>query len=163
MANIETKVAELLKSTIENLGYKLYDVIYEKEAQDYYLRVFIDQKEGISLNDCEKVNNAISDLLDEANYIKEAYFLEVSSPGIERLLRKDEHLQEVLNQEIILNLYKPIEMLNEQNHKKNVSKKQLIGILKEFNEEKIVLKIEESKITIQRKDISNMKLKYNWD
>ena len=78
-------------------------------------------------------------------------------------MRKDEHLQEVLNQEIILNLYKPIEMPNEQNHKKNVSKKQLIGILKEFNEEKIVLKIEESKITIQRKDISNMKLKYNWD
>ena len=163
MANIETKVEELLKNTIEGLGYKLYDIIYEKEAKDYYLRIFIDKKEGISLEDCEKVNDAISDLLDQANYIKEAYFLEVSSPGIERLLRKDEHLQETLNQEIILNLYKPIEMPTEQKNKKKESAKQVIGILKEFDKEKIVLKIEENEIVIYRKDISNMKLKYNWD
>lgn len=165
MANIEEKVEALLKSTIENLGYKIYDVIYEKEAQDYYLRIFIDKPEGIDLNDCEKVNDAISSLLDKANYIKEAYFLEVSSPGIERLLRKDKHLQEVLNQEITLNLYKPLEMPNKENNKKKkaTSLKQLTGILKEFDEEKIVLKMEENEITIQRKDISNMKLKYYWD
>ena len=108
MANIEEKVENLLKPTIENLGYELYDVIYEKEAQDYYLRVFIDTQKGISLNDCEKVNDAISDILDEANYIKDAYFLEVSSPGIERLLRKDKHFQDNLNKKVEINLFSPI-------------------------------------------------------
>ncbi len=93
MAKIEEKVEELISKTIEDLGYELYDVIYEKEAKDYYLRVFIDTPEGISLDDCEKVNNAITDMLDDVDYIKDQYFLEVSSPGIERLLRKEKHLQ----------------------------------------------------------------------
>ena len=89
--NIETKVENLLKPIIENLGYELYDVLYVKEGKDYYLRVVIDSSKGIDLDDCEKVNNAINDILDEADYIKEQYFLEVSSPGLERLLRKDKH------------------------------------------------------------------------
>ena len=90
MANIEEKVENLLKSTIENLGYNLYDVQYVKEGQNYFLRVFIEKKDGsIDLNDCEKVNNEINDLLDKADYIKEQYFLEVSSTGLEKILRKD--------------------------------------------------------------------------
>ena len=92
MANIEEKVEKLVKEPIEKIGYKLYDVEYSKEGKDYFLRIFIDKDNGIDLNDCEKVNDAISDILDEANYIKEQYFLEVSSPGIERILRKDKHL-----------------------------------------------------------------------
>ena len=75
---IEKKIESLIIGIIEGLGYELYDVIYEKEGQDYYLRIFIDKEEGISLEDCEKVNDAINDILDEANYIKEQYFLEVS-------------------------------------------------------------------------------------
>ena len=88
MTKIEEKVENLIKQTIKNLGYELYDVIYEKEAQDYYLRVFIDKAEGISLDDCETVNNAITDMLDEADYIKDAYFLEVSSPRIRKAIKK---------------------------------------------------------------------------
>ena len=75
MANIEEKVENLLAQTIQNLGYELYDVIYEKEGKDYYLRIFIDSKKGIGLNDCENVNNAISNMLDEANYIKDGYLI----------------------------------------------------------------------------------------
>ena len=93
MANIEEKVEQLLEKTINNLGYNLYDVEYAKEAKNYFLRIFIDKEDGIDLNDCEKVNDAITDLLDEADYIKEQYFLEVSSPGIERVLRKDWQLK----------------------------------------------------------------------
>lgn len=88
MTKIEEKVESLIKQTIVNLGYELYDVIYEKEAQDYYLRIFIDKPEGISLNDCETVNNAITDMLDEADYIKDAYFLEVSSPRLRKIIKK---------------------------------------------------------------------------
>ena len=72
--NIETRVEELLKSIIENIGYELYDVRYEKEGKDYYLRIIIDKPEGIDINDCEKVNNEINDILDEADYIKDQYF-----------------------------------------------------------------------------------------
>ena len=84
MPKIEENVETLIMPIIEDLGYILYDVQYVKEAKDYYLRVFIDKKEGISLEDCEKVNNAITDILDEKNYIKDQYFLEISSPGIEK-------------------------------------------------------------------------------
>ena len=78
--NIESKVENLLNSSIEALGYELYDVLYEKEGKDYYLRIIIDKPEGIDINDCEIVNNEINPILDEADYIKEQYFLEVSSP-----------------------------------------------------------------------------------
>ena len=79
MANIEDKVENLIKSKVENIGYELYDVLYLKEGKNYILRIVIDNENGISLEDCEKVNNEITDLLDEADYIKEQYFLEVSS------------------------------------------------------------------------------------
>ena len=94
MASIEEKVGKLLKAKIESIGYELYDVEYSKEGKNYFLRIFIDNEKGIDLNDCEKVNDAITDILDEENYIKEQYFLEVSSPGIERVLRKDKHLEQ---------------------------------------------------------------------
>lgn len=80
MANIEEKVTNLLQDRILELGYELYDVEYAKEGKNYFLRIFIDKEGGIDLNDCEKVNNGIMELLDEADYIKEQYFLEVSSP-----------------------------------------------------------------------------------
>ena len=89
MANIEEKVETLLQDKIKELGYELYDVEYAKEGKNYFLRIFIDNEKGIDLNDCEKVNDGIMDLLDEADYIKEQYFLEVSSPGIERILKKE--------------------------------------------------------------------------
>ena len=89
ISNIETKVENLLQNIIENIGYELYDVQYVKEGKDFYLRIVIDKEDGIDLNDCEKVNDAINDILDEADYIKDQYFLEVSSPGLERTLRKD--------------------------------------------------------------------------
>lgn len=66
MTKIEQNVKSLIEPIITNLGYTIYDVIYEKEGQDNYLRIFIDKPEGtIDLNDCEKVNDAINDILDE--------------------------------------------------------------------------------------------------
>ena len=171
MTNIEEKVENLLLTTIENLGYELYDVIYEKEAQDYYLRIFIDKPEGISLDDCEKVNDAISNLLDEANYIKDQYFLEVSSTGVERTLRREKHFEANRGKEVVINLFKPITIkpLEETNkstskkkNKKEVAQKQIEGILKDFNQEELNVQIEEQTLTIKRKDIANIKLKYNW-
>lgn len=153
MASIEERVEELVKPKVQKLGYELYDVQYSKEGKDYFLRIFIDNKEGIDLNDCEKVSDGINELLDEADYIKEQYFLEVSSPGIERMLRKDKHLEESIGKEIEIKLFKPF---NES--------KEWLGILEEFDNEKIIIKNIENneQIELDRKNISLMKQKYNW-
>ena len=147
MANIEEKVYNLLEKTIINLGYDLYDVEYAKEGKNYFLRIFIDKASGIDLNDCEIDNNAIVDILDEADYIKEQYFLEVSSPGVERILRKDKHLEQNIGKQIDIKLFKPI------NKSKNIS-----GVLKNFDENNIYLEKE----SIDRRNISQIKLVYNW-
>lgn len=147
MANIEEKIYTLLEKTIINLGYDLYDVEYAKEGKDYFLRIFIDKTSGIDLNDCENVNNAITDILDEADYIKEQYFLEVSSPGVERILRRDKHLKQNIGKEVEIKLFKPINKT-----------KSIIGILERFDDNNIYLENE----IIDRKDISQIKLVYNW-
>lgn len=154
MPKIEENVETLIMPIIENLGYSLYDVQFVKEAKDYYLRVFIDKKEGISLEDCEKVNNAITDILDEKNYIKEQYFLEISSPGIERILRKEKHLEENIGKKVCVNLFRAIE-----------KEKQLIGILQKFDKDSlyIICKDSEETIKIERKNISLIKTVYEWD
>lgn len=161
LTKLEEKVEKLLKGMIESLGYELYDVEYVKEGKNYFLRIYIDKPEGIDLNDCEMVNDAISDRLDEANYIKEPYFLEVSSPGVERVLRKDKHLEQNRGEEIEIKLFK----------KDENGKKEYQGILKNFDGDKIILEqIKQGKeepnqvqnVEIERKDIAHIKTIYHW-
>lgn len=152
MANIEERIEKVVQKTIQNLGYEIYDIQYVKEGKDYFLRIFIEKPEGvIDLNDCEKVNNEINVLLDEANVIKDQYFLEVSSTGVERVIRKDEHLKKHVNECICVKLFKPVN-----------GEKEFVGKLTEFNENEIKIKIEEKEIVIDRKDISLMKKYYEW-
>lgn len=154
MASIEERVENLIQKKVEELGYILYDVQYAKEGQNYFLRVFIEKNDGaIDLNDCEKVNDGINDLLDTADYIKEQYFLEVSSTGVEKVLRKDKHLKDNIGNEVEVKLFKPI---NKQ--------KEFVGILEGFSENEITLKLEnDENINIDRKDISLIKTTFNWD
>lgn len=109
MSSIEEKVEALVKPKIEELGYNLYDVEYSKEGKDYFLRIYIENEKGISLEDCEKVTGEINDILDKADYVKNEYFLEVSSTGIEKNLRKDSHLESAIGEEIEIKLFKPID------------------------------------------------------
>ena len=148
MAKIEEKVEQLVKDPIEKLGYSLYDVEYVKEGPEYYLRIYIDKESGIDLNDCEKVRNEI---LDKADYIKEQYYLEVSSPGIERKLRKDKHLEQNISKNVEIKLFK----------KDNNGKKEYIGKLKAFNQEEIIIETDKE-ITIERKNIAQIKTIYEW-
>lgn len=151
MASIEAKIEELIQPIIHELNYDLYDVEYSKEGKDYYLRVYIDNEMGITLDDCEKVNNAISDILDEADYIKEQYFLEISSCGLERILRKDKHLKSNIGKNIEINLFKSLD-----------GKKQYRGILNSFDEESITITIENLQKKIERKEIAQIKTIYEW-
>ena len=152
LAKIEEKIESLIKQNIENLGYELYDVEYVKEAKDYFLRIYIDSKKGIDLEDCEKVSNSITELLDKEDVIPEQYFLEVSSPGIERTLKREKHLKDNIGNEVQIKLFKPFE-----------GKKQYKGILKDFDETKIeIVNQNEEQIEIDRKNISQIKTVYNW-
>ena len=155
MASIEERVESLVKEPIEKIGYELYDVEYSKEGKDYYLRIYIDKDTGIDLNDCENVNNTITDILDEADYIKEQYFLEISSPGIERILRKDKHLEQNIGELVSIKLFK----------KDENGSKEYIGLLKEFNDTEIIIQENDNnnnEIKIERKNIAQIKTVYEW-
>ena len=141
MAKIEEKVENIIRKNIEELGYELYDVEYVKEAKDYFLRIYIDSKKGIDLNDCEKVSNNITELLDKEDLIPEQYFLEVSSPGIERVLKKEKHLSDNIGNEVQIKFFKPFER-----------QKQYKGIRKGSDETKIeIVNQNEEQINIDRK------------
>ena len=151
MTGLEKKVAKLIEKSILELGYELYDVIYAKEGQYYYLRVFLDSPKGISLDDCEKVSNIVSEILDKDDFIKEQYFLEVSSTGIEKVLREDKHLEANLDKEVEIKLFKPI------------NKNKIIdGILKKFSDDEIQLETDDETINIDRNNIALIKTVYKW-
>lgn len=151
MAKIEEKVEKLIQDKVKNIGYSLYDVEYVKEGPEYYLRIYIDKESGIDLNDCEKVSNEINEILDKADYIKEQYYLEVSSPGIERKLRKDKHLEQNISKNVEIKLFK----------KDNNGKKEYTGKLKAFNQEEIIIETDKE-IAIERKNIAQIKTIYEW-
>ena len=93
--NYEQKTEEILLPITEEYGFELVDVEYVKEGSTWYLRAYIDKPGGIDINDCEKVSRRLSDLLDEKDYIEDAYILEVSSPGLGRPLKKEKDSREV--------------------------------------------------------------------
>ena len=90
--NVAATVTELVADTVAANGCELWDVEYVKEGADRVLRLVIDSNEGVTLDDCERVSHAVDPLLDEADPIESFYYLEVSSPGIERELKTDRHL-----------------------------------------------------------------------
>ncbi|AWB30981.1 ribosome maturation factor RimP [Clostridium botulinum] len=132
----------------EGLDYELYHIEFVKEGKENYLRIYIDSENGVSLEGCEKVSRAISELLDDIDPIQESYYLEVSSPGIDRVLYTDKHLEKYKGYNIVLNLYSPID-----------KKKKYEGELVDFNENEIDIKVEENIVTIPREKISKTTLK----
>ena len=105
--NIASTVRELVTPIAEEMGYYIWDVEFVKEGADKYLRITLDNEEGININDCEKFHRAIDPILDEADPISEAYVLEVSSPGIERELKYPEHIDACEGWDVEVKLYAP--------------------------------------------------------
>ncbi|MCJ0532900.1 ribosome maturation factor RimP [Clostridioides difficile] len=106
--NLEATIEEIVTKITDEHGFEMVDVEYVKEAGEYYLRVYIDKEEGISLNECELVSRELSPILDEKDPIKENYFLEVSSPGLDRVLKKDRDFVRYQGRDVDLKLYKPL-------------------------------------------------------
>ena len=106
--NLEATIEEIVTKITDEHGFEMVDVEYVKEAGEYYLRVYIDKEEGISLNECELVSRELSPILDEKDPIKENYFLEVSSPGLDRALKKDRDFVRYQGRDVDLKLYNPL-------------------------------------------------------
>lgn len=141
------KIEELVKPIVSELSYELYYIEYVKENGDFYLRIYIDKEEDrISLNDCEAVSRRVSEILDKEDPIEEAYYLEVSSPGLFRSLHTLEHYKKVLGQEILVKFNGNIE-----------GQKSIKGILKEVEEDFIVVSGEkEIKIPTEKIKCANL-------
>ena len=105
----EQKVYELAAPLAESLGLVIWDVRFEKEGASWYLRVFIDKDEGISIDDCEAMSRPLSDLLDEADPIDQQYFLEVGSAGLERDLVRESHFAASIGAVVRMRLIRPDE------------------------------------------------------
>ena len=123
-----TQIYEMVKPISDELNYEIYHVEYVKENGEYYLRIYIEKEGGITLSDCEALSRRVSDLMDEKDPIKDPYFLEVSSPGLNRTIFTENHYKRVIGREVMVKLTKAIE-----------GKKSIKGILKEVNEENIIV------------------------
>ena len=109
MAKVTDVVAALALPIVEQAGCTLWDVEYVKEAGEWFLRVYIDRAGGVDIGCCESVSRPLSDALDDADPIQGSYTFEVSSAGLDRVLRKPDHFQQCLGQKVELKLYRPVD------------------------------------------------------
>lgn len=147
----ESKTEELVMPLIEENNFELVDVEYVKEGSNWYLRVYIDKPDGINVDDCEVISRAFSELLDEKDFIEDAYILEVSSPGLGRPLKKDKDFERSLLEEVEVRLYRAKD-----------GSKEFKGILKSYNKEEIVIEENEEEITFQRSEIALIRLAFDF-
>ena len=131
----EVLLEDLTAPVVESLGYELADLIFEKRGKDWALVLFIDSDNGINMDDCEVVSRAVSEVLDESDPIEQSYFLEVSSPGIDRPIKKERHYLANINKKITIRLFAPLE-----------GKKDYSGILKSYTSEALSLELENGEI-----------------
>lgn len=148
---IEQKTEELLNPIITENNFELVDVEYLKEGSQWYLRCYIDKEGGIDVLDCEKVSRALSDKLDEEDYISDAYILEVSSPGLTRPLKKDKDFARNIGKEVEIKTFQKIDGLKEFN-----------GILLDYNNSTVTIEqvSDGSEMIIERSNISLIRLAF---
>ena len=150
--NYEEKTEKLVLPIIEENNFELVDVEYVREGGNYFLRVYIDKEGGITIDDCEVVSRSLSDLLDEDDFIPDAYILEVSSPGLGRPLKKEKDFDRSIGKEVEVKLYKQI---NKQ--------KEYSGILVSYDTDKIELEIDEDEtMEILRSNIALIRLAFDF-
>lgn len=144
----EDKTEKILEEILEGKPYEMVDVEFVKESGNWYLRIYIDKEDGITINDCEEVSRALSELLDEEDYIEESYILEVSSPGLGRKLKKDRDFTRSMGEDVEVKLYRAID-----------NQKEIEGRLVDFDEENVTIELDnETNMEILRKDIAVIKL-----
>ena len=147
----EQKTEEILNPIMEELKFELVDVEYVKEAGNWYLRAYIDKPGGIAVDDCEVISRALSDKLDEEDYIEDSYILEVSSPGLGRPLKKEKDFKRSIGREIEVRTFRAID-----------KQKEFTGILKEFDKDSFTIVMEDNEMTFQRSETALVRLAFDF-
>ena len=148
----EQKTEALLLPMMEEHHFELVDVEPAKEAGTWYLRAYIDKPGGITIDDCEAVSRKLSDLLDEKDFIEEAYILEVSSPGLGRPLKKDKDLERSLGESVEVKLFRALD-----------KQKEFSGILKSWDKDTVTLEFEDKAgLTTERANIALIRLAFDF-
>lgn len=143
----EKKAEELLLPIVEGRGFELVDVEYVKEAGSWYLRGYIDKPGGITVNDCEAVSRVFSDRLDEKDFIEDSYIMEISSPGLDRPLKKEKDFARAMGKAVEIRTYRPID-----------KQKEFCGILNAYDSNSVTIHEEEGTRTFDRKDIALIRM-----
>lgn len=148
----EERTEKLLGPILEENHFELVDVEYVKEGGSWYLRAYIDKPGGITVDDCEIVNRALGDLLDEEDFIEDSYILEISSPGLGRPLKKERDFVRSLGEEVEIRTYR---MVNKQ--------KEFRGILKAYDKDTVTIEEEEGQDQIfERENIALIRLAFDF-
>ena len=148
----EKQTEELLEPIVTGFGFELVDVEYVKEGGTWYLRAYIDKPGGINVDDCEVVSRRLSDILDEKDYIEEAYILEVSSPGLGRPLKKEKDFKRSLGEEVDVRTYRMIE-----------KQKEFTGLLKDYDDATVTIEMEDGTLkTFEKSDIALIRLAFDF-
>ena len=142
---VKETVREAILPTVTELGYRIWDVTYSKIGADYHLEITIDHDNGINIDDCEKVHRAIDPILDEVDPIEGFYYLEVSSPGVERELRTDEHILLSVGVKVEAKLFAAKD-----------GRKSIVGVLKSYEDGVVVIAEESGEVSLSKADISRL-------
>lgn len=144
----EQRAERLLLPVVESHGFSLVDLEYIQEAGTWYLRGYIDKEGGITIQDCEMVSRAFSDLLDAEDFIEDSYIMEISSPGLDRPLKKEKDFARSLGKEVEIRTYRPIE-----------KQKEFFGILTAYDNDSVTIAEEKGAARVfQKKEIALIRL-----
>lgn len=143
----EQKAEALLAPIVEEAGFELVDVEYVKEAGNWYLRGYIDKPGGITVNDCEAVSRIFSDRLDEDDFIEDSYIMEISSPGLDRPLKKDKDFARSMGKAVEIRTYRQIDR-----------QKEFSGVLMAYDDNSVTIDEDGNLRTFDRKEIALIRL-----
>jgi len=151
--NTEKIVYDLALPIAEELGLSIWDVCFEKEGAEWYLRVYIDKLDGISIDDCENLSRPLNDKIDEVDPIKQRYFFEVGSAGLGRSLTKEHHFVQSIGEDVEVTFIRP-----------NALGKIFIGQLASFTKDTVNIISDDAEATIQLAEVSSIKIheEYNF-
>lgn len=146
-STIKTAVEEMVRPFLDENGFELVDVEYVKEGSNWFLRVYVDKEGNIDIDECGRISEYLSEKLDENDPVSDAYFLEVSSPGAERPLKKPEDVKKSVGKHVFATTYEPIGGL-----------KEFEGKLLSFDGEEIVIEIGKKKHILPYAKVASARL-----
>ena len=150
-SGIADRVREIAAPVAESMGLCLWDVEYVKEGADMYLRITVDKDGGLTIDDCEKFHRAVEPLIDEADPVEGAYYLECSSPGVERTLTRPEHFEIMRGSEVEVRLFAPVD-----------GKKVFTGTLVSGGSDGVVVESDGAQMSFDRAAVSKVSTVYHW-